>query len=70
MKFLFIVAEISLSNNNELESTEITISKTKNKKCERCWHYVENYSSNPLYNNVCSRCVENIETDGEIRKYA
>ena len=70
VKFLFIVSEISLSNNNELESTEITISKTKNKKCERCWHYVENYSSNPLYNNICSRCVENIETDGEIREYA
>ncbi|MCP5417899.1 MAG: isoleucine--tRNA ligase [Chromatiaceae bacterium] len=39
-------------------------------KCTRCWHHHEDVGSNSEYPDICGRCVVNISTDGEIRKYA
>ncbi|HHH39612.1 MAG TPA: isoleucine--tRNA ligase, partial [Sedimenticola sp.] len=39
-------------------------------KCSRCWHHREDVGSNPDHPEICGRCVENIETAGETRRFA
>jgi isoleucyl-tRNA synthetase len=39
-------------------------------KCERCWHRRSDVGKNPEFPTLCIRCVENVDGDGEIRKYA
>ncbi len=39
-------------------------------KCTRCWHHREDVGSNPNHPELCGRCVENVEGDGEVRHYA
>ncbi|RMH13989.1 MAG: isoleucine--tRNA ligase [Gammaproteobacteria bacterium] len=39
-------------------------------KCIRCWHHREDIGQHPDHPEICERCVENIEGQGEIRLYA
>ena len=41
------------------------------KKCVRCWHYREDVGHNRDHEELCLRCVENVESEkGETRLYA
>ncbi len=48
----------------------IVISASVHQKCERCWHRRHDVNQNADYPGICSRCVENIAGDGEVRLYA
>jgi isoleucyl-tRNA synthetase len=39
-------------------------------KCVRCWHYRKDVGSNPAYEGLCGRCVENVGGEGEVRRVA
>ncbi len=39
-------------------------------KCIRCWHHRENVGLNKTHPELCQRCVDNVEGDGEVRDYA
>jgi isoleucyl-tRNA synthetase len=39
-------------------------------KCERCWHRMEDVGANAEHPTLCSRCVVNVEGEGEERKFA
>ncbi len=39
-------------------------------KCVRCWHHREDVGTNPDHPELCGRCVENVDGDGEQRRYA
>ncbi len=39
-------------------------------KCVRCWHHRPDVGSHPAHPELCGRCVENIEGQGEVRRYA
>jgi isoleucyl-tRNA synthetase len=53
-----------------LENCSFTVEKSQAKKCERCWHYEDSVDADPQYPGLCKRCVENINTDGEVRLFA
>ncbi len=38
-------------------------------KCERCWHQRPDVGGHPTHPALCGRCVDNIERDGEQRRY-
>ena len=40
------------------------------KKCTRCWHYEDSVGTIAGHEDVCTRCVTNIDGTGEIRKFA
>ena len=40
------------------------------RKCTRCWHFEDSVGAIPGHEDVCSRCVTNIDGAGEIRKFA
>jgi len=61
------------SETFELENGEkisIHVEKSVHKKCTRCWHLREDVGSHKEHPDLCGRCVENVEGEGETRHYA
>ena len=66
LKFIFISSKFSLieaKNKNQ----NITIKKSNEKKCERCWHHDKTVGSITNHEKICQRCYSNIFDDGEVR---
>ncbi|AJI53183.1 isoleucine--tRNA ligase [Francisella philomiragia] len=80
LRFLLISSKASLrtieeKTNDSIESNitglNIEVNKIEEPKCERCWHRSATVGQNQEYQDICSRCVENITTeDGESREFA
>ncbi|WP_416307572.1 isoleucine--tRNA ligase [Neptunicella sp. SCSIO 80796] len=54
----------------ELDGLWVQITASEGEKCVRCWHYREDVGSNTAHQELCVRCVDNIEGEGEQRQYA
>lgn len=54
----------------EMDNLALTLGKAPGTKCERCWHYREDVGANDKYEDLCIRCVDNVEGEGESRRYA
>ena len=48
----------------------VAITASPHTKCARCWHHREDVGSHPDHPEICGRCVDNIEGQGEVRHYA
>ncbi|MBK2356038.1 isoleucine--tRNA ligase [Francisella hispaniensis] len=80
LRFLLISSKADLKAIEEKTSSSIAaniaglsieITKIEEPKCERCWHRSSTVGENPHYEDICSRCVENITTEaGESREFA
>jgi isoleucyl-tRNA synthetase len=49
---------------------KVVVSASKYSKCERCWHYLADVGSHAEHPTICGRCVSNLFSAGEARKYA
>ncbi len=54
----------------DLAGLVLTLGKAPGSKCERCWHHREDVGANEKYDDLCLRCVDNVEGEGETRRYA
>jgi len=54
----------------DVEGLRVELSTSEHEKCERCWHHREDIGSVAGHSTVCQRCVDNIEGEGEQRKFA
>jgi len=43
---------------------------SSHEKCVRCWHHREDVGSHDDHPELCGRCIENIDGDGEQRQHA
>ena len=50
----------------ELSGLRVAVKKSSHQKCVRCWHYVLKEG----HEELCGRCVDNIDGAGEVRKFA
>ena len=57
----------TLENGDELW---IAVAPSAHAKCVRCWHHREDVGNNERHPELCGRCVENVEGDGEVRRFA
>ncbi len=57
----------TLSSNDELW---VAVAASSHKKCVRCWHHREDVGKHTDHPELCGRCVENVDGDGELRKFA
>jgi len=71
---LFIAGEppkaaqhVTLSTNDEIW---IVVGASEHQKCERCWHFRKDVGEDSAHPTLCSRCIENISGDGEVRVFA
>ncbi|MGH1471410.1 MAG: isoleucine--tRNA ligase [Cellvibrionaceae bacterium] len=80
LRFLLITSQVELESlssytpkngegNADVSGLIIVARKTENEKCDRCWHYLGDVGSHESHPTICSRCVENIEGDGEKRQF-
>ncbi|MBL4584642.1 MAG: isoleucine--tRNA ligase [Pseudomonadales bacterium] len=56
--------------DTQIDGFKIEVLASKDTKCERCWHHIEDVGSHAEHPQICSRCVSNIEGDGETRLFA
>ncbi|ABC32585.1 isoleucyl-tRNA synthetase [Hahella chejuensis KCTC 2396] len=69
---VFGVEDASESNSvaTETEGLRVGIRSSEHKKCGRCWHHREDVGAHGSHEDLCGRCIENIDGSGEERKYA
>ena len=72
LKFIFIVSSVELVNNlgdegkvyssEKMKGLEIGVSRMGGEKCERCWNYFKEDSTNKgEHSTICFRCIKNLE---------
>lgn len=54
----------------EVEGLKLKVVKSGHAKCGRCWHFRADVGSHPEHPEICSRCVDNLNGQGEVRHYA
>ncbi len=79
LRFVLITSGVSLhaesektdaAQATEVEGLWIEVGKSDGEKCVRCWHHRTDVGSNSEHPELCSRCVTNVEGEGEVRHYA
>ena len=53
----------------ELKTLRVEVTASAHEKCERCWHHSDTVGQNSQHPTLCSRCVDNVEGDGEVRRF-
>ena len=56
--------------NTSLMGLAVDIKASVNTRCERCWHQTDDVGSHADHPELCGRCVENVDGDGETRRFA
>ncbi len=54
----------------DLPGLKLLAVASQHAKCERCWHKREDVGQHAQHPTLCGRCVENVDGEGEARKYA
>ncbi|MCK5718183.1 MAG: isoleucine--tRNA ligase, partial [Thiomargarita sp.] len=67
LRFIFISAYTHVHLSEEFR---IETSVCEHPKCVRCWHHREDVGSHSEHPELCGRCVDNIQGEGEQRRYA
>ena len=62
LHFLFICSETNLIESNNFK---ITVKSSDNQKCTRCWHRQESVGTSKKHPDLCNRCIENVDDEGE-----
>ncbi len=53
----------------ELDGLRIEVVKSEHAKCSRCWHQRPDVGTNDNHPELCLRCVENVDGEGEQREF-
>jgi len=78
LRFVLITSEARLkplseagdARTTDLEGLRVSISASSHAKCSRCWHHREDVGSHAGHEELCGRCVSNVEGEGETRRFA
>jgi len=49
---------------------DIVVKASGHQKCARCWHLREDVGQHAAHPELCGRCVDNVDGDGEQRQFA
>ncbi|MFC3608760.1 isoleucine--tRNA ligase [Stutzerimonas tarimensis] len=55
---------------SELPGLKLNVTKSADPKCGRCWHHRPDVGTHAGHEEICGRCVDNIDGEGEVRHYA
>ena len=80
LRFVLITSGASLHQADEAPDDAETVENvdklwirsqaSEHEKCTRCWHHREDVGSHTDHPELCGRCVENVDGNGEERHYA
>lgn len=52
-----------------VEGLKVAAAASAHAKCPRCWHHREDVGAHAAHPELCGRCVDNIDGDGEVRRF-
>ncbi len=55
---------------SSMDGLWIVAQSSAHEKCVRCWHHRENVGTHHEHPELCNRCIENVDGQGEQRKFA
>jgi isoleucyl-tRNA synthetase len=64
------LSESVSAETTDIDGLEIAVRQSENAKCARCWHHREDVGANKEHEELCGRCVDNVEGEGEKRLFA
>ncbi|RUO61835.1 isoleucine--tRNA ligase [Pseudidiomarina insulisalsae] len=79
LRFVLLTSEVQVETVDEAPSnvveTEVkglwvSVAKSPNEKCERCWHHRPEVGTIDAHPGLCQRCVTNVDGEGEERHFA
>ncbi|WP_228076800.1 isoleucine--tRNA ligase [Novilysobacter ciconiae] len=69
LRFLFISGDVYMSSNDAASEIEVIAIPSTKPKCGRCWHHREDVGTHAAHPTLCGRCVDNVDGNGEHRKW-
>lgn len=75
LRFILITSKAQVANfaeagvETEMKGLRVEVKASAAEKCERCWHHNETVGQDAKHPTLCSRCVTNVEGDGEVRRF-
>jgi isoleucyl-tRNA synthetase len=66
LRFFLIASEVSVQPGATLA---VAASVSAHQKCVRCWHHRADVGSQSAHPELCTRCVLNVDGNGEVRAY-
>jgi isoleucyl-tRNA synthetase len=79
LHFIFITSGASLADEKfcpedaiqtEVDGIRLKVTASEHEKCVRCWHQSYDVGENKEHPELCGRCVDNIDGEGEVRQFA
>ncbi len=77
LRFVFITSEAAVADAvsrpvdaKQFDGFAVAVAASPAPKCERCWHRRADVGTIEGHETICGRCVENVDGDGEVRRYA
>lgn len=58
------------ANATENDNLSIEVMASNHEKCVRCWHHRHDVAQSDAHPELCARCVENVDGEGEQRQFA
>ncbi len=59
-----------LAEATDVEGLSVLIEANADEKCVRCWHQRPDVGQHTRHPELCDRCVDNIDGEGEVRHFA
>lgn len=79
LRFVLITSEAEVKSLSAKTETAIALNESdifvdvmvaEGEKCARCWHHKPEVGNDPKHPELCNRCIDNVEGEGEVRHYA
>jgi isoleucyl-tRNA synthetase len=65
LRELLNVSQLEIQPGGEGAAT-VLVGKAAGQKCERCWHWETDVSSNPEHPTICARCVKAVQDSARV----
>lgn len=63
------VAAANQAYATDIDGLELLVKQSPHPKCARCWHHREDVGSSTQHEELCGRCIDNIDGSGEVRHF-
>ena len=78
LRFVLITSKATLkplseagdARSTDVDGLKVAVAASEHAKCGRCWHHREDVGSHAGHEELCGRCVTNVDGEGETRDFA
>lgn len=78
LRFVLITSKVTLAHldeasnavDTEMAGLKVAVTASGAEKCTRCWHHRADVGTHGKHPELCGRCIENVDGEGEVRHFA